>query len=396
MSHTFKRSVVSSTMILLLLGGVAALAEYAPRQKSGPGRSVLRAIRTLDEREPNREDLERQTRGYYEALLDAGSEQGSWLDLRRLLGGAPEPAEAPAHRLNKHKVTLKNFLQFELPPNLNATDPDPRFSVVTNRFGMADRDYALEKPAATHRIAVLGDSIAFGHGTPPGTSFPAVLEDRLNGRLARGPVEHVEILNFGISGYRATQQLEVAREKASRFQPDAFLVTITPLSLVERWGHHIVELVQQGIDLKHEYLRQVVADAAIAPGDTPETMHAKLAKFKLPTLRWVLSELKAFADRSHASMVVVLIPSVHGTDIIDEHFDGVHDMLSGVDAPVIDLLDSFADVELSSVRVGDGDNHPNQEGHRLLTEAILRQVETNAQVRNALLGDTVLIGAPGR
>ena len=94
---------------------------------------------------------------------------------------------------------------------------------------------------------------------------------------------------------------------SARFQPDTFLVTITPLSLVERWGHHIVELLQQGIDLKYDYLRQIVADAAIAPGDTPEIMHSKLAKYRLPTLRWVLSQLKVHAEKSHASLVVVLI-----------------------------------------------------------------------------------------
>ena len=388
MPQAFNRSVLSTVVILVLLGGVAALAQYGPRPSAEPGRLLMRGVRLLDEREPNRQAREDQTIGYYEAILGTNRNDTS-AALRRLFGGGE--AGPLTARVREYQVPRTDYLAFELPAGATVVnEEDRRFDLKTNRFGMADGEYEQARPARTRRIAVIGDSIAYGYGTPPGSSFEAVVEDRLNQALVAGPIDRIELLNFSVSGYRMTQLVEVGRERVPAFQPHVYMVTVTPLSLVRRWGHHVVTLLERNIDLKYPYLRQVVAEAGIAAGDTTEVMHAKLARFKTATLRWGLTELKAAAERSGATLVTVLIPSVNNPDITDEQFAGVKEMVEELGIPVVDLLDCFAGAPLDTIQVSAGDNHPNELGHELIADALMRRLGSDAAIKTALLGDAPL------
>ncbi len=101
--------------------------------------------------------------------------------------------------------------------------PKPGFSrgaVTINAHGFRDREYALEKPPGTFRIVVLGDSIVWGHGLPLADTFPKQLE-RLLDPDASG---RFEVLNFGVSGYSARQEVGIFRARAAAFHPDLVIV----------------------------------------------------------------------------------------------------------------------------------------------------------------------------
>lgn len=88
-----------------------------------------------------------------------------------------------------------------------------------NQDGMRDREHAVENPAGRRRIAVLGDSVAFGWGVAPIQSFPSKLEALLT---AGG--DAVEVFNLAIPGW-TTRQERVAYERvARRYRPDQVLV----------------------------------------------------------------------------------------------------------------------------------------------------------------------------
>ena len=90
----------------------------------------------------------------------------------------------------------------------------------TNSLGFRGREWAPAKAAGTLRIALLGDSHAFGYGV----AFEQTLSDRLEKRLQRRLARPVEVLNFGVNGYLLTQQLAVLETKVLPLSPDLVLM----------------------------------------------------------------------------------------------------------------------------------------------------------------------------
>lgn len=105
------------------------------------------------------------------------------------------------------------------------TSPNPRlgFELRPNSFVASEVDYRVNgdgfrgpslgvKRSGVPRIAVLGDSIAFGYWVAEKDAFPAQL-----GALM-GP--RVEVLNLGVPGYNLDQEVENLRLRVDALEPD--------------------------------------------------------------------------------------------------------------------------------------------------------------------------------
>jgi hypothetical protein len=123
--------------------------------------------------------------------------------------------------------------------------------VRINRAGFRDRDHDPAKPSGTLRIAVLGDSFTEAVQVPIEQTWWRVLE----GQLKHCPAldgRAVEVLSFGVSGYSSTQQLQVWRHVASRYDPDGAVLGFFP-------GNDIRE---NSPDLDHDPMRPYLIDRA--------------------------------------------------------------------------------------------------------------------------------------
>lgn len=101
-------------------------------------------------------------------------------------------------------------LTYELVPGLDQQSHAAR--VVTDSEGLRDRERTRVKPPGTRRIAVLGDSFAFGYGVEGDAAWPAVLE-RL---LPPGD----EVLDSGVGGHSTQDEAALREHKAlGRGQP---------------------------------------------------------------------------------------------------------------------------------------------------------------------------------
>lgn len=102
-----------------------------------------------------------------------------------------------------------------------------RAFVTINRDGLRDREHEIVKPAGTFRIAVLGDSFAEALQVDREAAFWAVLErelascPELEGRT-------VEVINFGVSDYGTTQELQMLRHYVKPYSPDLVLLALLP------------------------------------------------------------------------------------------------------------------------------------------------------------------------
>ena len=157
-----------------------------------------------------------------------GTEFGSLNELRSVMLKGDDAGKGASNSEVGNSSNLRGLVAphpddkiiFDLLPNHELIFQ--RAPVKLNSFGMRSPERPVYKEQSTFRIALLGDSFAFGWGVKQEESFAQVLEDTLN-RISKGK-PRFEVLNFGTPGYSTFQEVAKFKEIGLDFQPDAVLV----------------------------------------------------------------------------------------------------------------------------------------------------------------------------
>jgi hypothetical protein len=355
MKNSFERSAIST--VAILLGLLLMVMLPASIQSTRLGRLADRAISLIRATDFKGEDLEALDAGYYEGLRKEGSVDPS-LQFRN------------------------DFLEYDYKQNLHLSVAG--LGRTTNSFGMYDREYDVQKPPHTWRIALLGDSMALG---PFGHNYESLLENRLNETQLTPDIQKFEVLNFAVGGYRITQVMETMVEKAATFHADVYMVAITGVSISHRWSFHVGHLLQRNIDLKYDFLRRTVADAHVRPTDSLETMDRKLAPFTSTVFEWCLEQMKEQASKQGARMVILLIPEPVPSELITTQFSPARPIIDKIGVPVIDLLDTYAaSKDLVALRVSRDDVHANARGHEMIFDNLYHKIMQDPKLSDFVFG----------
>jgi hypothetical protein len=149
----------------------------------------------------------------------------------------------------------------------------------------------------------------------------------------------------------------------------------------------VASLVLNGVDLKYDFLRQVVQEANITTNLSGPLINARLAPYRVAIMRWALGEIQAQARRDGVPLVVLLVPTADDPEIQIEQFEFAKGLLAEMSIPTIDLLETFAYLEdIAPVRVSAADKHPNREGHRMLFDELVKRVESDERLRSMFTG----------
>jgi hypothetical protein len=95
--------------------------------------------------------------------------------------------------------------------------------IEINSDGWRGPEVALERPAGTYRVALLGDSYIEAFEVPFEETVGEVIERRLS--ALRGTP--VEVLNFGQGGAGTTQELLALQHEVWKYSPDLVLLAVT-------------------------------------------------------------------------------------------------------------------------------------------------------------------------
>lgn len=258
-----------------------------------------------------------------------------------------------------------------------------RGAVSINSHGFRDREYPVEKPANTFRIVVLGDSIVWGHRLAIDDVFAKQLERMLNAE-ASGERAY-EVLNFGVSGYSARQEVGIYRARAAVFQPDLVILGLCVndeyYSSVE--GDFLDDgsgaLFRKSFLLEHAQMSFIELLRDRVP--------ALAARFRHTVdVRAHLTELARLRGGSRS--LIVIFPVLES---FAPYRDGAsHERLraaaAGLPFAVHDLLPDFRGVPAQAYRVDPNDViHPNRLGNEVAARATLA----------ALHAEKLLPGDPG-
>ncbi len=288
-------------------------------------------------------------------------------------------------------------LAFELRPGaVVRSEVDYRI----NAEGLRNPGVPVAKAPGVRRIAVLGDSIAFGYWVGEEQTFARQLEGMLGAS--------VQVLNFGVPGYNLDQEIETLRARAFAYAPDLVVVAFClndlegifsyeyglvidrtarsarPGGRLLEWflGHSVlaswVEYRLAELEARRHFAQarnplagplyeEAVAEQKRALLAHFRTLRALLAARSLPGLVAVFPTLgNRFENYPNRALHAAVIETARESGLL-----------------AVDLLDCFSAYDFHDVRVDVV--HPNPMGHRVAAHAI----------RDALCGEGLLCeGAP--
>jgi lysophospholipase L1-like esterase len=133
--------------------------------------------------------------------------------LVRLAGIGPTVFQLP---MRFFRLSPNPLLRYEHIPNTTYGE------YAINEHGLRGPAFEQAKPADVFRVAVVGDSVAFGWDVGAGEPWPEVLQGLLNAHdLSRW--KRFQVLNFSVTGYNATQIAETVLRKVEPWTPDLIL-----------------------------------------------------------------------------------------------------------------------------------------------------------------------------
>jgi lysophospholipase L1-like esterase len=276
----------------------------------------------------------------------------------------------------------------------------------TNGLGFRGPDWTRSKTAGTRRIALIGDSYAFGFGV----SF----EDTMGERLARILEERTgarhEVLNFGVNGYNSRQQLALVNQVALGLDPDIVILVATnndheealaaddegwlhfdgeaenprsrvrdKLDLGDASGLRRRSRLLSYLNLQLRFLAQRFRDRGLALRRAPDgEWMGEIAVGSIPShLKETLHRpLKQMVLSLHARGVPVIVASACATSDYRMTLSALADELS---VPLLELMTLFPEAANWHdwvVKFGLGwDDHPNAEAHMRFARALADGIE---------------------
>jgi lysophospholipase L1-like esterase len=251
-----------------------------------------------------------------------------------------------------------------------------------NTLGLRGRETTLNKPADVYRIALVGDSFAYGYSVPLEDIFATRLEERLNDESVG---KRYEVLNFGRAGYGIVQEVELYRTYIRQFDPDEILLSYVLNDI--KGTKFLAEVYRADVAFKNATKRFSRYSFFVAwlytkyhrlsQSQSKEELWNSLYVTSSPEFMQVqneLADLAAMAQQDGVRMRAVIFPEL-GAGAENYPYTEIHNI---VEAALLengfetrDLLQDYQRyTDWSTLIVGTDDQHPNSEGHAIATKAI--------------------------
>lgn len=333
--------------------------------------SVL--IRPIEEQRLNVADIEESERGYYEPILSSNQLTKS-LDIQ-----IKEVTPKDWHEKDQNIAIRKSLdmLVDELIPNTKTTFKGTAFEI--NSFGLRDKEYTLEKPNGTFRMALLGGSFEMSSGVEAYQGYEWLIEDRLNLEKPVSEFNNYEFFNFGVGGYGMTHCVKLIDSKVLKYDMDA-VIYICHSREYDRAIGRLYKQILSGADLEYDFLKKIIKDAKLDKKMPRSEFLRKLDNVKTELIRWGYKKMAEQCNDSGVVPVWVFLPTLEGLDSKEEYAEMSKLAKEAGFKITIDLSHVYDGHDLLTLWVQPWDRHPNVEGHQLIANMLYTKLMKNKNI----------------
>jgi lysophospholipase L1-like esterase len=274
-------------------------------------------------------------------------------------------------------------------------------AVRINAWGFRGAEWPATKPANAFRILVVGDSMTFGQGIGEDKLYTTLVE---KGLRAKFPGMTIEVLNVGVMGYSAVDEMKLLESIGPLLHPDLVLVGFTGNDVREgdqvperernRWAFPIPEGVKtvlisnsklvSWLTIKYD---QLVMNAGLRPNvftsleaaydPSSDEWKVFVAAYRR-MLEWTQAQrippplvglfLTTPYPDPRMNDFIDMTPAIRVQDRFTRQVEGA---LNGMGIPTVDYVPLFQRHNQQNMMVSKWEGHPNAQAHQLYAEGFL-------------------------
>jgi hypothetical protein len=310
----------------------------------------------------NREDQQDLEQGYYEGLLAVDKFNP---ELNETYNRMPRQWSETIVDAGL-AIPTHDFQRFELKPSAEGMFKGA--TLRTNQWGMHDKEYTLEPPAGSYRIALLGASYAMGTGVEREQTFEALVEDRLNRENTGGEWKRYEILNFSVWAYRPIQQISVLEKKVLPFKPNAIFYVEHPGD-TRRLIVNIAEAISQDIPMPYPYVREICAQANVDSGVPEPIIKRRLRPYAGQIFSWIYQQMVRDCKENNIKPVFISLPPLN-----PETEESNIPLAAAAGFEIVDLKGVYDGHTWWDLCLSHWDPHPTPEAHQLIASKLYNEI----------------------
>lgn len=315
-----------------------------------PQNSLTRELFTADYLTVNQHESNEE--GYYTRLMasNSNSKMGKEGNIR-------------VSPLSKISFSSNTVLRQELMPSQSI-----RFNgtvISTNKLGLRDKEYDLEKGTGITRVAILGASYEMGTGVNNNEVFEGIAEEWLNKFSGR----KFELLNFGVPMYSVIQNAYVLEHKASPLKPD-MAILFSHTGEEQRLCNNVTRLVKEGFTFDDVFINFMLENAGIEKRMSALEIKYRLKPHMNRLFDYLYKKMVAFCENNRIKPVWVFLPTTNEVIADDNRINNLKDLAKNAGFETYSLKRIYSNYSKESITVSNVDPHPNALGHVLIAGGV--------------------------
>jgi hypothetical protein len=305
--------------------------------------------------------------GYYDRLIEGDEERTIGIggkSFKKMLRKNPYD--------NAYYIT-EDIMHRRMKPNLKIQGIDHDFR--SNSFGIRDKEYSVEKPAGTYRMALLGGSYEMGSGVNNDEVFEAIVEERMNKTGIDAKGSKLEILNFAAGAYYLMQHVELCNTTVFKYHPDAVIY----FAHSDEKGKVIKDftaLIKRKLPLKYPFLEEIRDKAGIKSYMSALQIRELLMPYVDDIIKWGYGQIADRCRENHAVPVWAYLPTTT-EEVVQVEYEELKDLTESMGYVTLDMRDAYGDTERKLIQISEWNTHPNVLGHRLISQRFYREMRKN-------------------